>query len=267
LIFAAVRGLPASSAENEATLTADSMSYDPGDGSLSAVGNVHFKRPDGELFGDRGRGSVNGSGFEMHGHVRGTFDAESLTVACESITLVTEGKKPARRRIISSGDVVLTRKGDRLSARVVEWEMGSSNYKAAGAVLGKFTAYSVDADEVSREGSRFSALNLRKYEDLRQKVTISASKAEGLLNKNNEIVELTSNGSVLLTMTDSGGEMTRITGDRGVFSVDRGTIVVSGNSRVVQKGRSLVAESIVYHMDTRRVEAIGRPSMMMEMRE
>jgi lipopolysaccharide export system protein LptA len=248
-------------ADGEASLTADSMNYDPRTGWIVVSGNVHFTRPDGELFGDRGGGSANGQSFEIHGNVRGSFSAESLDIACESLNLSSVGGSTARRRITASGDVVLTRRADRLSAESVTWEMGRNSYKASGGVTGTLGGYYIDSDLAARNGNQFWAHNLRRYEDRRRNIRLSAAKASGLM-QGDAIVELVADGGVSMNMPDSQGLMSTVTGDKGVYSVARGTIVITGNATVTQGARKLRASSIVYHLNSGRVEAIGQPTLV-----
>lgn len=263
LLLVAVAATHADAQESTASLTADAMNYDPTTGEIEAAGNVHFQRPDGELFGDRGRGKENGRNFEMHGNVRGSFEAESLDIVCESIGLSSEGEPPVRK-IAASGDVVLTHSGDRLSAQAVRWEMDRENYRAQGNVLGSFAQYSIDADEIARNGEQFWAQNIRNYEDRNRRITLRAQKASGLV-KNGEVTELITEGRVSTTMPDNQGIMARITGDKGVFSLARGTIVISGNAIVTQGDRRLNAGSIVYHLDTGRIDALGSPRLIFDL--
>jgi lipopolysaccharide export system protein LptA len=128
-----------------------------------------------------------------------------------------------------------------------------------------FGSYLVDSDEASRNGSRFHARNIRRYEDRVRRMIITAGEADGLV-EGGDIVELTAEGGVVMNIAEVRGASTRINGDRGVFSRDRGTLVISGGASAFQEGRSLRAANIVYHMDNGRVEAIGgRPSIAFEM--
>lgn len=260
LLFAFATG---AFSQNEATLTADRMNYNPDTREITVEGNVHFQRPDGELFGDWGRGSADGSDFDMQGNVRGNFTQESINIVCRFIRLETEGSNPPRRKIIASGDVTLTRSNDKLTAQRVTWELDRENYKATGKVLSNFGQHSIDADEVARNGEQFWARTVRKYEDKGRKLTLSSSKASGLIRRG-DVVELIAEGRLVVNMIDNNGNATRITGNRGVFSKDRGTVVVSGNAVATQDGRNLQAESIVYHIEGGRLDAIGRPSLTID---
>lgn len=255
--------VPSVFSQNEATLTADKMNYNPDTREITVEGNVHFQRPDGELFGDRGRGSADGSDFDMQGNVKGNFTQESINIVCRFIRLETEGSNPPRRKIIASGDVSLTRNNDKLTAQRVTWELDRENYKATGKVLSTFGQHFIDADEVARNGEQFWARTVRKYEDRGRKLTLTSSKASGLI-RGGDVVELIAEGRLVVNMIDNNGNATRITGNRGVFSKDRGTVVVSGNAVATQDGRNLQAESIVYHIDGGRLDAIGRPSLTID---
>ena len=263
--------LPAYTAEeavgNKASLTADRLDYNPQTNRIDARGNVHMTRPDGELFGDSGTGTTDGRHFQLDGNVKGHFTNEGLDIVCAHIILVTEGTNPARRIITASGDVELTRREqgeDRITAQVVSWEPDRDVYRAAGDVIGNYIRYYVDADEVSRDGERFAAREIRRYHDRERNVTMSASRASGTLDPGGEIAELVAEGRVVLDTPDEKGTISRITGDKGVFSVARGTLVISGNAMANQSGRNLHAESIVYHLDSERIEAIGRPSLVID---
>ena len=250
------------SAEDVA-VTADSLSYDPNTNSITATKNVHFKHVDGELFGDRGVGYTDGRDFEMSGSVKGTFKKESLNISCSQLKLQTDATKAKKRRVTASGGVKLDRGKDKLEADTVTWVIDSDRYKASGRVLADFDSHYIDSDEAARDGEKFWARGIRKYEDRSRKFSLSASRANGLINKG-EVVELTAEGSLVLKMTDQDGKTTKITGDSGVFSRSRGTVVVSGSAAAYQEGRTLIAESIVYRLDDKRIEALGRPKMILE---
>ena len=251
----------------KASLTADRLDYNPQTNRIDARGNVHMTRPDGELFGDSGTGTTDGRRFQLDGNVKGHFSNEGLDIICAHIVLVTEGTNPARRTITASGDVELTRREqgeDKITAQVVSWELDRDVYRAMGDVIGNYTRYYVDADEVSRDGERFAARGIRRYNDRERNVTMSASRASGTLGPDGAIRELVAEGNVVLNTPDEKGTISRITGDKGVFSVARGTLVISGNAMANQSGRNLHAESIVYHLDSERIEAIGRPSLVID---
>jgi lipopolysaccharide export system protein LptA len=256
VVFAAAG---AAFADGEAVLTAESLSYDSNTGWVAASGNIHFTSPDGELFSDRGGGDINGKVFVASGNVRGSFKRESVEITCEAISLSNENE--SERRINASGDVVLTRLSDRLSAQSVMWEIGGNSYKAEGNVLGTFEDFSIDSDMMTRSGDQFWASGIREYMDRERGVRLSSRKANGVFD-GREIVELITEGSVSIKMSGKNGEISTVTGNKGVYSLARGTIVVTGNARIDRGDHSLKASSVVYHLASGRVEALGQPTLM-----
>jgi lipopolysaccharide export system protein LptA len=257
------RGVGLISAD-EATITADSMRYDPNTGNVTATGSVHLISSDGEVFGDSGLGSVNGDNFEIHGNVRGRFtkDGKTVDIVCASATL--RGTDDTGRVIAASGGVKINRGNETLTADAVTWDVSIEKYSASGGVLALFEAYSIDADAVSRDQRVFEALTVRKFSEHARKVDISAAHAEGLLNDNNEVTEMTADGGVTVTMPDKKGVVTRATGRKGVYSLARGTMVLSGRARLTQAGRVLNSENIVYFIESGRMDALGSPSLTFE---
>lgn len=250
----------------EASLKADSMRYDPATRRIEAKGNVHFTRADGELFGDSGYGRADGTDFVLEGSVRGSFPAEKTTISCARMELTAESGAKKSRRVFASGNVVLTRGADKLNSQALTWEIGSENYRAEGKVTGRFESHSIDAELVERSGEQFRGETVRRYEDRERKLTISADSLQGLLKKE-KVSELEVSGNLVLNMPDKENRMIRITGDKGVFSEARGTVVVTGNAAAEQEGRSVRAESLVMHLDTRRMEAIGKSSLTFDMND
>ncbi|MDR1650519.1 MAG: hypothetical protein LBR87_01885 [Synergistaceae bacterium] len=246
---------------DDATLTADSMKYDPATGMITAEGSVRLTGLGGELTGDSGRGAVSGSDFEMKGNVRGRFtdkDGSVISIKCAAASM--KGREIAGSVVTASGDVELTRGKEILTADVVRWTLGGAAYSADGQVLGNFTGYSIDADSVSRDADRFEADGVRKFYEASKKITMSASQAEGALN-GNEVTEMTASGGVVATVPDRSGRMTRLSGSSAVYSLARGTLVVSGRVIVTQTGRSLKSDSIVYFLDSGHIDAHGSPSL------
>jgi len=95
-------------------------------------------------------------------------------------------------------------------------------------------------------------------------ITMSASEADGII-RDDGVAEMTARGNVVITMPDSEGVMTRATGNTGVFSETRGTVVLSGGAAINQTGRVLNSENIVYFLDTGLMDAHGNPSIVFEM--
>ncbi|MDR1581014.1 MAG: hypothetical protein LBS35_11705 [Synergistaceae bacterium] len=248
----------------QATMVADSMRYDPAASVITASGSVHVTHPDGEIFGDKGSGSVDGRNFEIHGNVRGHFkdnDGASVSLECADAYLNTGNG--GTRTITAKGSATLTRRAEKISADSITWDLPGDKYSAFGNVLGDFETYAVDADAVSRDARIISARAVRKFHEKARKMTISADNAEGVII-DGLISELAAAGSVVITAPDKSGSMTKATGGKCVYSRDSNTVVVTGNATVTQTGRRLNSERIVYYADTGRIDATGNPALTFE---
>lgn len=239
------------------------MYYDPATGEIHAVGNVHMTRHDGELSGDKGKGTAAGRDFELHGNVHGYFKTEDLTLVCNDVIFETESTTPQRRKISASGDVEMTRGKDNIVSQTLVWHLDRDAYRAAGRVKANFEQYRLDADEAARDNEKFWSRNIRRYEDRVRKITMSADKANGII-RGQQVVEMIAEGRVVMTSPDDQGKVSTITGNKAVYSVARGTIVVTGNASVTQEGRRLAADDLVYHLGSGRVDAYGTPSLVID---
>lgn len=245
-------------AAEEAVLNADLLRYDPRTRLIHAEGNVRLTRPGTELTARRGEGTVGGDAFRLTGDVRGRMKAEGLAIRCDALSLIDSD----RTQILeATGNVLLTRGEDRVVAQRLRWTKGFPRYVATGDVDARFESHAIRAAEVGRDGETLWGRDVRRYEDGRGRFVLSAEKADGRI-VGGEVTELTATGALVLDLRGQEGKSVRVTGDKGVFSQDRGTIVVTGNARAVQEGRIVTAESLVLHMDDRRIEALGRPRIV-----
>jgi lipopolysaccharide export system protein LptA len=253
----------ATSAE-QATMVADSMRYDPAAAVITASGSVHITHPDGEVFGDNGSGSVDGANFEIHGGVKGYFnDQDGIPVSLECADAYLTTADDGTRTLTAIGSATLTKRAEKLSADSITWNSSGDRYSALGGVLGDFEAYVIDADTVSRDARIFSARTVRKFHEKTRNITMSADKADGVI-VNERISELVATGGVVITAPDKNGSVTRATGSKGVYSLDKGTVVVTGRATITQTGRRLNSERIVYYVDTGRIDATGNPALTFE---
>jgi lipopolysaccharide export system protein LptA len=251
-------------AADSASLTADSMRYDPKTRKITASGGVHLVSKEGELFADRGTGFIDDNRFELEGNVRGHFKeqfaARPVDMTCASLSLATSSDKIARV-VTASGGVKLKRGAETISAKKITLTLGTDNYKAEGGMTADMEDFFVDADTAERADMNFYALNVRRYEDRKRRMTVSASRVDGEMERN-DITELIASGGVTADVTGADGARTRITGKRVIYSLTRGTIVLSGGASAAQGDRLLRAENIVYNVESGRAEALGeRPSL------
>ena len=241
----------------ETTLKADELSYNPATKKMVATGNVRLIRADGELTGKRGEGDVGGTHFLMEGSVRGSFPKEGLSLESDILELTVSKD---RRIVEGRGNVRLLRGEDRLNADKILWLIGGDSYRGTGNVIAHFETHFIDADEVGRDGERFWGKTVRRYEDKKQRFTLKANKVNGII-KNQDVTELIAEGGLSMRMIGKQEKPLTITGKKGVYSKDRGTLVVSGGARAVQDDRVVEAENLVLHLDTKRIEALGKPQI------
>jgi hypothetical protein len=130
-------------------------------------------------------------------------------------------------------------------------------YIAEGAVKGDIGKISVDADKFYMKGADISALNVRRLEDRKADIAFGADSVRGTLSEG-VLTSLTAERRVWLQgRPNAGGDTVDIRADTAVYSVERGSVVLHGNVRAVQKGRVLTSQSLVYFPGDNRIDAIG----------
>ena len=242
----------------EGTMSADTINYNVNTKKISAVGNVIIKREGAILWGDKGEGSTETSEFTLQGNVKGTFPAEKTELTADKVKWT--GSKSAENDGIAEafGKVHLTRgTNEKIDADYVLWELGTKNYTARGNVDAKTENNILIADEAGQTKDKFWGKKVKRYEDIRQKLVVSADSVNGT-TVNEEISELVAVGNVVMDFVDKEGLKSRVSGDKGVYSKTKATFVMSGNAKAVRSdGKTVSADSIIMHEDTNDIEAIG----------
>ena len=242
----------------EGTMSADTINYNVNTKKISAVGNVIIKREGAILWGDKGEGSTETSEFTLQGNVKGTFPAEKAELTADKVKWT--GSKSAENDGIAEafGKVHLTRgTNEKIDADYVLWELGTKNYTARGNVDAKTENNILIADEAGQTKDKFWGKKVKRYEDIRQKLVVSADSVNGT-TVNEEISELVAVGNVIMDFVDKEGLKSRVTGEKGVYSKTKATFVMSGNAKAVRSdGKTVSADSIIMHEDTNDIEAIG----------
>ena len=256
LLFSAQSGLSADPVEG--TMSADTIQYNVNTKKISAVGNVIIKREGAILWGDKGEGSTETSEFTLQGNVKGTFPAEKTELTADKVKWT--GSKSAENDGIAEafGKVHLTRgTNEKIDADYVLWELGTKNYTARGNVDAKTENNILIANEAGQTKDKFWGKKVKRYEDIRQKLVVSADSVNGT-TVNEQISELVAVGKVVMDFVDKEGLKSMVTGDKGVYSKTKATFVMSGNAKAVRSdGKTVSADSIIMHEDTNDIEAIG----------
>lgn len=247
-----------SAAPVEGTMSADTINYNVNTKKISAVGNVIIKREGAILWGDKGEGNMETSEFTLQGNVKGTFPAEKTDLTADSVKW--KGSKNSENDGIAEavGKVHLTRgANEKIDADYVLWELGTKNYTAKGNVDAKTENNILIADEAGQTKDKFWGKKVKRYEDIKQKLVVSADTVNGT-KVNEEINELVAVGNVVMDFVDKEGLKSKVTGEKGVYSKSKATFVISGNAKAVRSdGKTVLADSIIVHEDSNDIEAIG----------
>ena len=88
-------------------------------------------------------------------------------------------------------------------------------------------------------------------------IAFGAGAMEGLI-RDGVLVSMTAKSKVWIEgRPNRTGDAVSLNGDKAIYSEERGSVVLSGNVRAVQKGRTLTSDSLVYFPEQNRVEALG----------
>ena len=231
LLFAGVAAGHAADVDDlpdQAQLSADRMFFEAESGDFSASGNVVIQADGVTFHAPQGAGNVKSK--EVH-----FFDG--ITV---------------------SGDW----RGDwlDLSAGKVSFFFGQTpTYIAEGTVKGVLGKIYLEVEKFYMKGADFSAINVRRLEDRELEISFGAANVKGVI-EGGVLAAFTAEGGVWLNgRPNADGGAVDIRGDRAVYSVERGSVVLSGNVSAVQEGRNLTAGSLVYFPYDNRLDAYGGP--------
>ena len=142
--------------------------------------------------------------------------------------------------------------------------------KFQNGVKGGIGSMRIDADRLTVSGfggvdepsgkdrqTKFWLVKVRNLEDKSQGMSFGADSVEGVM-KYGELQEMTANKGVWLRgRPKNKGDAVSLKGDHALYSLARGSVVVSGHVVAVQGGRTLRSDSVVYFPEQNRVEALG----------
>ena len=222
-----------------ATLSANRMRFDAQTGDFLAEGNVTITA--GELRVTAPIGSGNVDRREVH------FD-QGITAS---------GKWYGDKVDIKAGKLLLT-------------FADIPSCKFQNGVQGGFGTMKLDADRLTITGAggitdptpqdrqtKFWLVKVRNLEDTSRSLSFGADSVEGVI-RNGDLYDLTAKKGVWLKgKPNSREDAVSIKGDNALYSLQRGSVVLSGHVVAVQGGRTLKSDSIVYFPDQNRVEALG----------
>ena len=224
---------------DSATLSANRMRYDAQTGDFLADGNVTIKAGDLRVNAPVSSGNIDRR--EIH------FD----------------------KGITASGRWM----GDKISLKAGKMVLSFANVptcKFQGGVKGGFGTMTLDADNLTITGAgglsaprpgdrqtKFWLNTVRNLEDTSRGLSFGANSVEGIVRGGN-LYDMTAKKNVWLKGRQKGkADPVSLKGDNALYSLERGSVVLSGHVVAVQGGRTLKSDSVVYFPEQNRVEALG----------
>ncbi|MBR1657053.1 MAG: hypothetical protein IJ697_01120 [Synergistaceae bacterium] len=224
---------------DQATLSANRMRFDAETGDFIADGNVSITAGELRLTAPEGSGNVDSRvvNFDKGITASGKWYGDKVNLKAGKVSL-------------SFQDV--------------------PSCKFQNGVKGSMGTMKLDADRLTITGTggidkpsgndtrtRFWINKARNIEDSARGLSFGADSVEGLL-KAGDLHELTAKKDVWLKgKPKANGDPVSLKGDNALYSLERGSVVVSGHVTAVQGGRTLRSDSVVYFPDQNRVEALG----------
>lgn len=227
LIFT-LSGAVAGEDENNITLTSDTMKYDIEAGKFVADGNVTIK----------GRGLV-------------------LTAA--------HGEGLVEKQLFSlSGNILINGvwQGDNVNLKAASATASMSNptvYTLESGIVGNVGKVFVDCRYLQMVGEDLVARVVRRLEDTKSGLTFTGDNARAKIS-NGALVQVEASGNIVVKgVPGKMGDIAELRGSKALYSLARGTVVMTGGVTAVQKRRTLRADTLIYFPKTNRIEAIGNP--------
>ena len=216
------------------SFTSDTMRYDFKAGLFYAEGNVTIKGNDLTIIATHANGDINGRTFNLSGNItiNGMWNGDNVNLSAMSATA------EIRERPI---------------------------YTLESGISGSVGKITIDCDFLKMDGDDILAKIVHRLQDGKSGVTFAADNITGKI-KEGELMQAEADGDIIVlgSPSKSGGTV-ELRGKKAIYSVERGTIVVSGGVTAKQNRRTLRADSIVYIPDANIMEALGgRPRITVD---
>ena len=224
---------------DSATLSANRMRYDAQTGDFLAEGNVTIKAGDLRVNAPASSGNIDRREIYFDNGITasGRWMDEKISLK-------------AGRMLLSFADV--------------------PTCKFQGGVKGGYGTMKLDADRLTLTGAggisdprpgdrqtKFWLNVVRSLEDTSRGLSFGANSVEGIV-RGGRLYDMTAKKSVWLKGRQKGkADAVNLRGDNALYSLERGSVVLSGHVVAVQGGRTLKSDSVVYFPEQNRVEALG----------
>lgn len=222
-----------------ATLSANRMRFDAQTGDFLAEGDVRITAGELHVIAPLGTGNIERQevNFERGITASGKWRGDKVDIK-------------AGRLLLSFADIPGARFQNGVKGGIGTMYLDADRLTLTG--LGGISTPSGNDRQ-----TKFWLVNARSIEDRSRGITFGAGSVEGSLRRG-ELHEMTAKKGVWIKGRPKAKEApVSLRGDSALYSVERGSVVVSGHVVAVQGGRTLKSDSIVYFPDQNRVEAIG----------
>lgn len=224
---------------DKATLSANRMRFDAQTGDFLAEGDVRITAGDLNVNAPVGTGNIDRQevNFERGITAKGKWMGDKVDIK-------------AGRLLLSFADIPSCRFQNGVKGGVGTMYLDADRLTLTG--LG-----GISSPSGRDRQTKFWLVQARNLEDRSRGITFGAGSVEGTL-RGGELHDMTAKKGVWLKGKPKAKEpAVSLKGDSALYSVERGSVVVSGHVVAVQGGRTLKSDSIVYFPEQNRVEALG----------
>ena len=222
-----------------ATLSANRMRFDAQTGDFLADGNVIITAGDLVVKAPAGSGNVDRReiNFEQGITASGKWMGDPVDIK-------------AGRLLLSFADVPTCK-----FQNVVKGGIGTMRIDADRLTI--TGAGGITEPTAADRQTKFWLTKARNLEDTSRGLSFGADSVEGII-RGGDLYDLTAKKNVWLKgKPKAKGDAVSLKGDNALYSLERGSVIVSGHVVAVQGGRTLRSDSIVYFPEQNRVEALG----------
>lgn len=222
-----------------ATLAANRMRFDAETGDFLADGDVTITAGELQVNAPTGTGNIDTKliNFDNGITASGKWQGDKVDIKAGKLSF-------------SFGDVPVCRFQNRVKGGVGTMYLDADRLTLTG-MGGVSTPTRKDVQ------TKFSVVKARSVEDRSKGLTFGADSVEGVLRAG-DLYDMTAKKNVWLKGKPKAQEdPISLKGDNAIYSLTRGSVVVSGHVVAVQGGRTLRSDSLVYFPDQNRVEALG----------
>ena len=241
LLAAALCAVPSQAADmpDTATLSANRMRFDSNTGDFLAEGNVIINAGELNVAAPVGTGNIERREVNFNKGITasGKWQGDKIDIKAGKLELTFNDIPTCK---FQNG---------------VRGGIGPMRIDSEGLVLVGVGGFQTPTRADNH--TRFILDRVRNLEDTSKGFSFGANSVEGMLRRG-ELHEMTADKSVWLRGKPKANQSAvSLKGDHAIYSLERGSVVMSGHVTAVQGGRTLRSDSVVYFPEQNRVEALG----------